>query len=206
MNKNIHIWLCIGLAPAILVLAGCGPSITYDRTQYVLNPIRTAAPAPVASDAVLEVRRFMMDSAFQGKKLVYRTGEVAYETDFYHEFLGPPASMIREATRNWLAQSNLFARVVDTGVYLEPNYALEANVTMLYGDTRDPSAAKAVLELRAFLLNVEGSGDPQLVYSRVYSATRDAPTADPDGLVVGFDACLQAVLTDLERDIAAKLN
>jgi cholesterol transport system auxiliary component len=205
MNQAIGLWLYVSLPAAVFALAGCGSTITYDKTQYILDPVRTAEPAAVSSDAVLEVRRFMMDSAFQGKNLVYRTGDLAYETDFYHEFLAPPAALIREATRNWLAQSNRFTRVVDAGSYLEPTYALEANITTLYGDTRDKEAPKAVVELRAFLLKVEGSRDPVVLHGQVYSATREAPAADPEGLVAGFNACLQAILGDLERDLAAKL-
>jgi cholesterol transport system auxiliary component len=205
MNRNVCVWFCIGLAPVTLVFSGCGSNTTYEKTQYILDPVRTADPAAVPNTAVLEVRRFTMDSAFQGKSLVYRTSDQAYETDFYHEFLAPPASMIREATRNWLAQSNLFARVADTGGYVEPTYALEANITTLYGDTRDQDAPKAVVELRAFLLKVEGSGDPVILQGQVYSVTREAPAADPDGLVAGFNACLQVILGDLEKDVAATL-
>jgi len=205
MNRDVCVWFCIGLVPVTLAFSGCGSNTTYQKTQYILGPVRTADPAAVPNTVVLEVRRFTMDSAFHGKNLVYRTGDEAYETDFYHEFLAPPASMIREATRNWLAQSNRFARVIDAGSYVEPAYALEANITTLYGDTRDKDAPKAVVELRAFLLKVEGSGDPVVLHGQVYSATREAPAADTDGLVAGFNACLQTILGDLEKDLAEKL-
>ena len=205
MNKNICVWLSAVLAVTLSVFSGCGSTITHDKTQYVLNPVRRAEPAPASDDAILEVRRFMMDSAFHGKKLVYRTGEVAYEEDFYHEFLAPPASMIREATRNWLTQSNLFARVVDAAGYVEPTYALEANITTLYGDARDADAPRAVVELRAFLLRVDGARDAEIVHTGVYSVTCEAAAADPNGIVTGYNDCLEAILTDLEKDIAAKL-
>jgi len=205
MNKKRCIWFCIGLTMAAFAFSGCRSSTTYDKTQYVLDPSRTDAPVTTPSEAVLEVRRFMIDSAFSGKNLIYRTGEVEYETDFYHEFLVSPAAMIREATRNWLAQSNRFTRVVDAGGYVEPTYALEANITALYGDVRDKDAPKAVMELRAFVLKVEGSRDPVVLHAQVYSATREASTADPDGLAAGFNACLQTILSDLEKDLAEKL-
>ena len=195
----------IGLAVALLSLAGCGTTLTDDMTYYVLGPVRRAEPAAASEEGVLEVQRFTTDSAFQGKHLLYRTDELQYEIDFYHEFLVSPAVMIREATRNWLAQSNLFARVADAGEYVEPTYALDATITALYGDTRDEGAPKAVLELRAFLLKVEGSRDPVILHSKVYSASEAAPTADADGLVAGFNGCLEAILSDLEKDLAASL-
>jgi cholesterol transport system auxiliary component len=196
----------IGLAVALLSVAGCGTTLTDDMTYYVLGPVRQAEPAAASGEGVLEVRRFTVDSAFQGKSLVYRTADLKYEPDFYHEFLVSPAAMIREATRNWLAQSNLFARVADAGGYTEPTYALEATIIALYGDMRDEAAPTAVLGLRAFLLKVEGSRDPVILHSKVYSASEIAPTADADGLVAGFNACLQAILTDLEEDLAAELE
>lgn len=205
MNEEIRIWLCIGLTAAVFASSGCRSTTTYDKTQYVLDPGRTDVPVTAPSEAVLEVRRFMIDSAFSGKNLIYRTGELEYETDFYHEFLISPATMVREVTRNWLAQSNRFTRVVDAGVYVEPTYALEANITTLYGDVRDQDAPKAVMGLRVFLLKVEGSRDPVILHSQVYSATREASTADPDGLIAAFNACLQTILSDLEKDLAATL-
>lgn len=205
MSKGMCVWPCVVLMLAMGALCGCRSTMTYDKTQYVLDPGRTDAPVTAPSEAVLEVRRFMIDSAFSGKNLIYRTGEVEYETDFYHEFLVSPAAMIREATRNWLAQSNRFTRVVDAGVYVEPTYALEANITALYGDVRDQDAPKAVMELRAFVLKVEGSRDPVILHSQVYSAIGEASTADPDGLAAGFNACLQTILSDLEKDLDAKL-
>lgn len=205
MSKGMCVWSCVVLMLAMGALCGCGSTASYDKLRYILDPGRTDVPVASPQDAVLEVRRFMIDSAFSGKNFVYRTGELEYETDFYHEFLVSPAAMIREATRNWLAQSNRFVRVVDAGGHVEPTYALEANIIGLYGDVRDKDAPKAVMELRVFLLKVEGSRDPVVLHGQVYSATREASTADPDGLAAGFNACLQTILGELEKDLAEKL-
>ena len=132
-------------------------------------------------------------------------GDQQYESDFYHEFLVAPAAMIRDATRNWFAQSGLFTRVADPGSYLEPTFALEVNITGLYGDAREHGAVQAVVELRAFFLKVRGSRDPMIIHSKTYSANRKAETLDAVGLVAAFNVCLEAILTDLEADIAATL-
>jgi ABC-type uncharacterized transport system auxiliary subunit len=186
-------------------LSGCGQAVNYNKTQYVLDPSRPGGPVATSRDAVLEVRRFMIDSAFSGKGLVYRSADRQYEADFYHEFLVSPASMIREAARNWFTQSGLFTRVADPGSYVEPAFALEANVTALYGDLRDENNPLAVVELRAFLLKVEGSRDPVVVHSKTYVVTSVMQTQDPDGLVAAFNRCLQTILTDLETDLTAEL-
>jgi hypothetical protein len=206
MKKKTSLWLCAGLTAVLLASSGCARRMAFEKTQYVLDPRRTAEPAAAPNEATLEVRQFMIDSAFRGKSLVYRTADLKYETDFYHEFLVSPAALIRETTRNWLAQSNLLARVVDAGGYVDPTYALEANITALYGDARHEGAPRAVLELRAFLLKLEGADDSVILHSQVYSASQEAPTADADGLMAGFNVCLKAILTDLEEDLAAKLE
>jgi len=205
MRKGMCTWVCVGLTLGASAFSGCRKAIGYNMTQYILDPNRAGGPVAVSNDAVLEVRRFTVDSAFGGKNFVYRTGELEYEGDFYHEFLVAPAAMIREATRNWFARSALFARVADAGSYVEPALALEANITALYGDVRDKDAPRAVMELRVFLLKVEGSRDPVILHGKTYSATRDTETQGPEGLIAAFNTCLQTILTDLEDDLAAKL-
>ncbi len=205
MSRGVCIWLYVGLILATLALSGCGGGASYEKTRYLLDPRRTQGPAAGQPDAVLEVRRFTVDSAFSGKGLVYRTGDLQYESDFHSEFLVSPVATIREATRNWFAQSNLFQRVADAGSYVEPTFALECNVTALYGDVRDKSALQAVVELRAFFLKVRGSRDPMMIHSKTYSATRGIEEQDPGGLVAAFNHCLQTILTELEADIAAQL-
>jgi len=188
-----------------LALAGCRQPLAENKTQYILEPSRTAEPAMTSEDRILEVRRFTIDSAFAGKNLVYRIGELEYETDFYHEFLISPAAMMREATRNWLIQSQRFLRVVDPGAYTEPALALEANITALYGDMRDKTVPKAVMEVRVFLLNVQGVQDPEIVYGKTYSTAQELKQPGADGLITAFNGCLETILAELERDLTAKL-
>jgi len=205
MNRGVQTRLYVGLILGALALAGC-PERSYNKTHYVLAPrLARESVDGASSEAVLEVRRFTVDSAFSGRELVYRMGDQQYETDFYHEFLVSPAAMIREAARNWFARSGLFTRVADPGSYLEPTFALEVAITGLYGDVREEGTLEAVVELRAFFLKVRGSRDPMIVHSKTYSATHDAETQDAASLVAAFNTCLETILTDLEADIAATL-
>ena len=41
---------------------------------------------------------------FRGRQLVYRAAELRYETDYYQEFLIPPATMLTELTSRAAAQ------------------------------------------------------------------------------------------------------
>jgi len=205
MSRGSCVWMCVGLVLVTLASSGCGGSASYEKTRFLLDPARENGPAGGEPDAVLEVRRFTIDAAFSSKGLVYRTGESQYESDFHNEFLVTPVAMIREATRDWLAQSNLFERVAEPGSYVEPTFALEANVTALYGDLRDESARQAVVEMRVFFLKVRGSRDPMLLYKKTYRATNAIDESSPSSLVAALDRCLQTILVELEADIAAKL-
>ncbi len=203
MSKGVYI--CVSLTLVTLIFSGCRGGASYEKTRYLLDPAREKGAVAGEPDAVLEVRHFTIDAAFSSKGLVYRTDESQYESDFHNEFLVTPVAMIREATRNWLAQTNLFERVADPGSYVEPTFALEANVTALYGDLRDESARQAVAEIRVFFLKVRGSRDPMLLFKKTYRAKSGIDESSPTSLVAALDRCLQTILAELEADIAAKL-
>ena len=75
-------------------LAGCVDfSSPYpDRRFYALEAVRPGAPREPASGATLRVRRFRAARAAEGQEFAARTGENAWESDFYHGFFTPPAS------------------------------------------------------------------------------------------------------------------
>jgi len=187
-----------------MMLPGCGRRQAYDKHQYILNATRPGQPITSQKDVILEVRHFTTDTAFSGKGLVYRTGELKYETDFYHEFLISPRSMITEKTRNWLSASGLCRRVLDPGSQIDPTHMIEGNITALYGDFRDKASPKAVMEMRMFLLETRAGDEPVSILGATYKSSADLESSGPDGLVNAFDKCLEQVLKTLEKDLAEK--
>jgi ABC-type uncharacterized transport system auxiliary subunit len=188
---------------AIVALCGCGAR-TYNKLHYVLEAARPDSPAETRSDAVLEVRRFTIDAAFANKGLVYRRDEFTYESDFYHEFLVAPAVMVTEKTRLWLARSGLFQRVLTLGSRLEPTCTLEGNITALYGDFRDETAPKAVMELHCFLLSDADAGRT-VILAEVYEASSPLESDTADAMVEALDNCLVQILKRLEADLQRSL-
>jgi len=172
---------------------------------YILQAQRPLASTVAQGKGILVVCRFTIDAAYAGRGLVYRLDEHRYESDAYNEFLISPTVMITEKTRDWLAESGLFAQVVGSGSGAEATHRMEANITALYGDFCDKSAPKAVVEVRFFLLRTESGIDPEVVFAKPYRVARNVKTADPEGLVAGFDDCLQAILTELEDDLAGAM-
>jgi uncharacterized lipoprotein YmbA len=199
---RIRTYACLFLSLTGLTLAfvGCAVTSSYEKKYYILEAAREGPPGTVRTNATLRVRRFNVDVAFAGKGLVYRVGEFRYETDFYHEFLVSPGVMIAERTRDWLADSGLFARVLPVGSPLEPAYALEANVTAMYGDFTNKSAPAAVMEIRFFLLSSRDAGQ-SVVFAQTYRAAAPLPARTADALVGALSKDLAEILTRLEADL-----
>lgn len=204
MRKWPHRILYWSLAMCLVVLGGCAERNAHSRF-YMLDTVRQAAPAEAEGKGVVEVPRFTIDAAYAGRRLVYRLDEHRYESDAYHEFLIAPTVMITERTRDWLAETGLFAQVLGSGSRAEATHRIEANVTALYGDFRDKRAPKAVVEVRFFVLHIASGVDPEIVFAKPYRAVCDMATVDPEGVIAGFDRCLQTILGEFERDLADAL-
>lgn len=200
MDRRIGLVLC--LVPAVLLpmVPGCSKPSANSR-YYILDTARPAMPPAKEGKAILAVPRFTVGAAYATRGLVYRLDEYRYESDAYNEFLISPTVMVTEKTRDWLAESGLFAQVLGSGSSADATHRIEANITSLYGDFRDKGTPKAVVEIRFFLLRTKAGVDPEIIFAKPYEATVDLTTADPDGLIEGLDQCLQRILTELEKDL-----
>ncbi len=193
------------LAVTLSLAAGTGcNSRVYDKRYFILDVTRPkkAVPASRSGGAVLEVRRFTIDRAFDSKSLVYRKNEFEYEPDFYNEFLISPAEMITEKTRNWLSNSGLFIKGISSSV--TPAHTLEGNITALYGDYTDRSSPRAVMELRIFLID-NTSEENRIAFAGTYNASVDVDSEGPEGLIKAFNSGLEQILPQLEDDLAGKI-
>ena len=200
MTSKMYSRFVLKVLVCLILVSGCSSRQTYDKKHYILKAVRHGDSIQTEIGSILEVRRFTIDSAFAGKGLVYRTGEFEYESDFYNEFLVSPAAMITDKTRNWLAESGLFDTVPDVGSLVDPTHVIEGNITALYGDFRDRSSPKAVMETRFFLLKVKATGESTPIFGKTYQATVDIESENPQDLVKAFDKCLEDILTSLEKD------
>ena len=202
MTGKMSLCSSMSVLAFLTILPGCGIRRAYNKKYYVLNAVRQAQSVRTEIDSILDVRRFTIDSAFGGKGLVYRTGEFAYESDFYSEFLVSPAAMITDKTRNWLSKAGLFGTVLEVGSQVDPTHVIEGNITALYGDFRDKSSHIATMEIRIFLLKVEAGGESVPVFSERYPSAVGIESEDSETLVKGFDKCLQNILSSLEKDLS----
>ncbi len=189
-----------------LFLAGCSlPHLPApEKRYYALNAKRPETLAPASPKSVLKVRSFDISPGFQARELVYRLGEHEFESDYYNLFFTPPGPAVTQQIRQWLRASGVFSNVMEEGSIVTADFALEGSVTSLYGDFRNKSAPKAVLEVQVFLLENRIESYPVL-FQKTYR--RETPFAfsgtDSTELAGALNQGLADILTELETDLRA---
>ncbi len=152
------------------------------------------------SEKALTVRRIRVTPKYGGKGLVYRLGELSYESDFYNEFFISPVSMFTEEIRKRLSGSGLFKFVVAPSSILDTTYILESMVTSLYGDYRVKTAPKAVMEIQFFLLH-ETDNSPNIIFQNRYHKEESLKGNTPEALVTSWNSVFNQILSEFESDL-----
>ena len=194
----------IGVTLASLVLAslwGCSRPSPVKQAYLLQTP--AASPAAAAPrPSTLKVGTIAVAAPFRGKSMVYREGELKYESDFYNEFFVGPSAMLTEGAATWLAGSGLFKDVLPAAANADGDFVLEGFVSEFYGDYRDPAKPAAVLTGKFFLIdNRVFSGIP--VWQTELKQRVALTSRSPDVLVTGLNRAWSAMLGDLSRELAA---
>jgi cholesterol transport system auxiliary component len=163
--------------------------------------VRPGAARHGAGGATLRVRSLSVAPPYEERGFVYRTSDLGYESDFYHEFLVTPRSMLTEQVRQWLDASGLFSAVIDSASKAEATHTLEGHVSALYGDVRDKASPKAVLSIEFSLLN-HRPGAPEIVFRRRYHQETPADNRSPEALARAWSKGLAQILDALEVELA----
>jgi ABC-type uncharacterized transport system auxiliary subunit len=194
------------LIAAVLVafLAACS-AVTRPapiRQTFLIDP---PLPAPVAKAQPTALRVGVVNVAapFRGKAFVYRLGELRYETDFYVEFLVPPAVMLTEQTARALARAMAFTRVTGPGAAADAEWVLDGFASALYADAREAGKPAAELAI-TYYLTAAGGAQQTPVWTREYRRHAPMRDASPVAYAEALNAAFGEIVAELARDLSAE--
>jgi uncharacterized lipoprotein YmbA len=206
--KTLHAsyrWIVsiLAILAAVLALSGCLSKPALHKQTFTFGAPPTAPGSAVCGDRVLGIRHLRIAPPFDGRSLVYRTGEFSYVRDPYAEFLDPPEEEMIAPVCGWLRRTGGFSNVVDSASALKPNTVVEISVTELYGDFRRSRHPCAVVTMHLVFFEAR-NGVPtksilQQEYSRSILVTAPSAAALMEGWNQAFGGIFAEVASDLRR-------
>ncbi|HJU06244.1 MAG TPA: hypothetical protein VJ692_13940 [Nitrospiraceae bacterium] len=186
----------------LLLTGGCvNLAKTFPEKHYfALDVSRAGEQAGPVSGTILKIHRFHISPRYEGKEMVYRTGDTRYEADFYNEWFVSPAAMVTQQVQNWIMNAGLFQHVVEASSYLDASHIMEGAVTALYGDYRYKGTPKAALDVQILLIH-DGPTRADIVFRRDYRQLVDLADTSPETLTRGWNEGLRLMLAQLEKDL-----
>jgi len=171
-----------------------------ERNFYVLDAQRNPEKTVNTSDNILEINRFNISPKYSGREFVYKVSENKYVSDFYNQFFKSPDTLINSTTYNWLTDSGIFKDVISGSIEVETDYILDANISDIYVDLRNPGDTKSILEIQ-FFVTEETPTDTKLKYNKTYREEITVEDRTSDNFVKSWNKALELILTKFESDI-----
>jgi cholesterol transport system auxiliary component len=171
------------------------------RQTYLLDPPLPQA-LPQAQPGALRVGSISVAAPFRGKAFVYRMDNLRFETDFYVEFLVPPAAMLTDQTARALERAKPFSRIAGPGASVDAEWVLDGFASALYADTREAGKPAAELAITYYLTR-SGGAEQTPVWSHDYR--RHAPMRDSSATAFAeaLNAAFGEIVAELARDLAS---
>ena len=192
----------IALLAGVCLLCGCLSRPYLNKQTFVFEIPPTPTPNPAAkTHRVVAIRTSRVAAPFDGRSLVYRTGEFSYESDPYAEFLVSSAESLLFPIRGWMREAGYFDAVVEPGSARKPDTMAEISVLQLYGDFRQPRDASAVLTIRFVLFDSPRGVPGNLILEREYSRRIPLKARTAGALMAGWNEALVQILAQFGADL-----
>lgn len=209
MKTFIHSrWMIRICGVALLAFAftfgGCLSRAPMKIETFAFSPPTMNETNSVAGRRVLSIRKLQIDPPFDGRSLVYRTGEFSYQRDPYAQFLSTPADALTAPINEMLRNDGRFSEVVKTGSAVRPNTLAEININELYGDIRKPGSPNAVLAMQVIIMNATNGLPSDLILQKNYSRRVPMKSATPAALMEGWNQALDEIFAEVASDLRSR--
>jgi cholesterol transport system auxiliary component len=188
----------------LLLSAGCvdlsRPALA--KHYYLLDTLPKAADAPPAHASAIRVTGVEVAAPFSERTMVYRLDQDRYESDFYNEYFVAPRAMVTSQLVEWLTVRRVFTTTLPPSSTLDAPYAIEGQVTALYGDLRDKAKTAAVFGMQVFVTE-SGNPDKRIVLERACVQQVPVPDRSAEAMSKGLSQALQQCFVELEADLRA---
>lgn len=188
------------------VIAGCSVQPAPAKVSFLLN-IESGGKLPTMSQGCLRLRSVQVQSPFSGIALVYRTGEVTFEKDYYNQFLVAPDKQLNDLLKQRLLEGGVTFCVEAMGTAGQ-RLTLEPHLQALYADFRTPAAPSAYIKMRFVLIRYDRSCrcSSILLDQTLESAVSLPKKPAAKDVVEGMSEALSNVLADFETALAQTLK
>ena len=194
----------LSVAAALLPTLGSGCvslERSYPEKRYYVLEVRTPEATGGALDnEILQVSNLRISPRYQDRSFIYRISDTGFESDFYNQFIAPPAGLISEEIRKSVTGAQLFKHVISPSNSQAPSYVLEGTVNGIYGDFRNVNAPAAVIDLELFLSS-DLPAKPGILMQKRYVKSVPVSSRSPEALVKSWDLALEEIVTALAADL-----
>lgn len=187
------------------VVSGCALQQQPAPAQvfYLMNLQPDVQDQTQSAALCFRIRPVSVQAPFAGTSLIYRSGEVMYERDYYNQFLVPADQQLGEALAAWLPATGL--RRCGDGDAEEERLTLEPHLEAIYIDFRDAATASAYVRLRFTMTTYDRTCRcDRVLLDESYEAATALPlkpTAEQavQAMSQSVKQTLEAFIVDLER-------
>lgn len=190
----------LGLLSLAFVLGGCLTRPSIKTQTFAFTVPLTVATNGAPKGHVLSIRTLQIAPPFDGRSLVYRTGDFSYERDPYAEFLSSPAEELVHSISGILSAERCFSAVVGMGSAVTPDILAEMNISQLYGDIRVPGSPCAVLAMQVIFVKAKNGMPDKVILQRSYSRRIPVKSATAAAFMKGWNKALVEICAEAASD------
>jgi cholesterol transport system auxiliary component len=195
-------WICGAILWTFaFTFSGCVSRPALNVQTFAFTASTLPSRIGSSNSAILEIRTLQVTPPFNGRSLIYRTGESDYQCDPYAEFLAPPAEGLPGPVSEMLRGDGF--NVVQPGSAVRPDIIAEISITQLYGDIREPESPYAVLVMEVTFLDATNGLPGKLLFQKNYSGRVGMSSTTPAALMAGWTQALERIMAEATYDLRA---